>query len=64
MTREEWLALDGEREETDAFLLRQSEVWCSKCPRPATIEIRLTNGETTARCDLDAWLLRAPRGAR
>lgn len=37
-----------------------SEVWCAKCDQPATAEIRLTTGETTARCASHAWLLRAP----
>jgi hypothetical protein len=39
-----------------------AEVWCGKCERPATREIRLKSGELVARCDQDAWLLIAPRG--
>lgn len=43
--------------------LELGDVWCSKCPQPATVELLVTNGRdiyTAAYCGQHAWLLRAP----
>lgn len=41
-----------------------NDVWCNQCDKPATREIRITTGETVAKCDQHAWLLVSPKGAK